>query len=163
MEKTIKIGKQEVRISNNISWAMIYRDQFGRDIIPALTPMIAAVFDVASGLIDDKGVINTADILRRLDGDKFLDAVIHLSGLEFVDFINIFWSMAKVLDDDIPEPKKWVREFSVFPLDEIMPAVALLIGKGMVSSKNWKRLANLLKTSQPLTLIQSSSQESKED
>lgn len=163
MEKTLKIGKSSIRLSNNISWAMIYRDQFGRDIIPALMPLLAAAFDIVSGLIDEDGVVNTADILRKVDGDKFLDAVIHLSGLEFVEFVNIMWCMAKAVDDDIPEPKEWVKQFDVFPLDEIAPAVATLIVKGLVTSKNWKRLTSLKVTSQPLTSIQLSSQDSNED
>lgn len=163
MEKTVKIGKKEVRLSNNISWAIIYRDQFGRDIIPAITPFFAALFDVVSGLIDDEGVINTADIFRRLDGDKFVDAVIHLSGLEFVEFINVLWSMAKAVNDDIPEPKIWVREFDTFPLDELAPTLFTMIGKGLVTTKNWKRLTSLKIASQPSTSTQLSSQDLNED
>lgn len=149
MEKTITIGSKEVRLSNNVGWAIAYRDQFGRDIIPALMPLLAAVLDVASGLIDDDGVLNTADILRRLDGDKIYDTVIHLSGLEFVDFLNIMWAMAKTADDAIPEPKKWVSQFDEFPLDEIAPAVGTLIVKGLVSSKNLERLKSLKRVNQP--------------
>lgn len=163
MEKTIKIGKKEVRLSNNISWAIIYRDQFGHDIIPTLMPLMAAAFDIISGLIDEDGVVNTTDILRKVDGDKFLEAVIHLSGLELVEFINIVWAMAKAVDDDLPEPKAWVKQFDSFPLDTIAPVVAQLIVKGLSTSKNWTRLTNLLKANQPLTSTPSSSQGSKED
>lgn len=100
MEKTIKIGDKEVRLSNNIGWTMTYRDQFNKDIVPAIMPLIAAVFDVISGLVNEDGVISTADILKKLDGDKMIDAVIHLSGLEFVEVINITWALAKEDDSD---------------------------------------------------------------
>lgn len=170
MEKTIKIGKQEVRLSNNVSWAIIYRDQFGRDIIPTLMPMLAGALDVVSGLagsIDANGRIELRDVLADLDGDKLIDAMIHLSGLEFVDFINITWAMAKACNDDIPEPRTWVRGFDNFPVDTIAPEVFRLVFRGLVSSKNLKRLKDLtneIKVIRPtLTPTQSSSPDSNED
>lgn len=164
MEKTIKIGEKEVRLSNNIGWTMTYRDQFNKDIVPAIMPLLVAIFDVISGLIDEDGVISSTDILRKLDGDKMLDAVIHLSGLELVEVINITWALAKEVDNSIPEPKIWVRQFDNFPLDEVVPAIFTLIAKGMMTSKNWERLKSLkVQTIQPLTSTQSYSQDLKED
>lgn len=148
MEKTIKIGKKEVRLSNNFSWAMIYRDQFGHDILVTLTPMMAAALDVTSGLLSEvsvDGKIERAALFRALDGDKFLDAIIHLGGFESVDIINIAWAMAKAADDDIPDPRTWIREFETFPLDTIVPELFSMALKGLVSSKNLKRLKDLAK------------------
>lgn len=168
MEKIIKIGKQDVRFSNNLSWAMIYRDQFGHDIIPTLTPMLAAFLDVVSGIASEVGLNGKADLeelLKIMDGDKLLDAVIHLSGLEFVELLNIAWAMAKAADDDIPEPKTWIRGFDTFPVDKVAPELFSMAFKGMVSSKNLKRLNELtkqIKVLQPLNSIQSSSLDSSE-
>lgn len=148
MEKTIKIGKKDVRLSNNFSWAMIYRDQFGHDILVTLTPMLAAALDVTSGLLSEvsvDGKIERAALFRALDGDKFLDAIIHLGGFESVDIINIAWAMAKAADDDIPDPRTWIREFETFPLDTIVPELFSMALKGLVSSKNLKRLKDLAK------------------
>lgn len=170
MEKTVKIGKQDVRLSNNVSWAIIYRDQFGHDIIPTLMPMLAAILDILSGMLSEYGEdkkVDALDLLKNMDGDKLLDAVVHLSGLEFVEFINITWAMAKVLNEDIPEPKVWVRQFDEFPVDTIAPELSSLIFKGLVSSKNLKRLKDLTKqirVVQPTsTSTPSSSQDSNED
>ena len=170
MEKTIKIGKKDVRLSNNISWAIIYRDQFNHDILPTLIPMAAAAIDIVSGFLrsaDDPTDVNVTDLLRNMDGDSLLDAVIHLGGLEFVELINITWAMAKALDDDIPDPKTWVRGFDEFPVDKIAPEVFSLAFKGIVSSKNVKRLKDLtkqIKVVQPKsTSTQSSSPDSNED
>lgn len=169
MEKTIKIGKKEVRLSNNFSWAMIYRDQFGHDILSTLTPMMAAILDVASGVFSEVGAngkVEVADLLSALDGDKFLDAVIHMSGFESVEIAYITWAMAKACDDDIPDPKTWIREFESFPMDTIVPEVFSLALKGLATSKNLKRLKDLtkqIKVVQPAsTLTQSSSPESNE-
>lgn len=171
MEKTIKIGKKEVRLSNNFSWAIIYRDQFGHDIISSLTPMFAAALDIVSGTLneaqDANGDIGVTDLLKVLDGDKLIDAVIHLSGFESVEIVYIMWAMAKACDDNIPDPKTWIRGFDEFPLDKIVPEVFTLAFKGLVSSKNLKRLKDVtkqIKVIQPeSTSTQSSSQDSNED
>ena len=170
MIKTIEIGNKEVTLSNNISWTMIYRDQFGHDIVSTLTPMLAAAMDLVSGFLENVGTtdgkIDSTEVLKNLDGDKVIDAIAHLSGLEMVDLIYITWAMAKAVDDSIPEPMRWARQFDAFPVDVIAPEVVKLAALGMVSTKNLKRLNDLrtsLKKVQPLTLTPSSSQDSNED
>lgn len=151
MIKTITIGDKEVRLDNNVGWAMVYREQFGTDIIPALMPLFASAMDIISELIKSTGKtkeIDVYEILKQMDGDALVNAAIHLSGFEFVDFINIVWALAKNADETIPEPKRWIRQFDEFPLDEIAPAVIKLIAAGVVSSKNMKRLSDLKITAQ---------------
>ena len=165
MIRTIEIGNKEVRLSNNIGWTMIYKDQFGHDIVSSLTPMLAAGLDLVSGFLSDVDTskpIDAVDLLKKIDGDVLIDAMAHLAGVELVDLINITWAMAKAMDDDIPEPKRWVKDFDEFPVDIIAPEVAKLAFKGMVSTKNLKRLMSLrekIKTIQPSTSTPSSSQE----
>jgi len=170
MEKTLTIGGKDVRLSNNLVWAMIYRDQFGRDIVPALTPLLAAVLDVVSGFVQESGgTITAADALKALNGDTLIDAVAHLSGFESVEIINVTWAMAKACNDDLPEPERWIRGFDSFPLDVVVPEVFSLAFQGMVSEKNLRRLKSLLKsvkakqTIRPLNSKKSSSQEQNED
>lgn len=168
MIKTITIGEKKVELDNNVGWAMIYKDQFGSDIIQSLVPLMAGALDIISGLVNETGKkenISISDILSLTDGDTFINAVAHLGALEFVDFLNITWALAKNADDTTPDPKTWIRQFDVFPVDEIAPEVARLIFTGMVSSKNLKRLNDLKKTVQlkESTSTPSSSQESNED
>ena len=167
MEKTIKIGKKSVRLNNNISWAIVYRDQFGRDIIPALMPLLASALDIISGLINETGKtedIELEDLAKLADGDALLNAVIHLGGFEFTDLICITWALAKCADEDIQAPREWIAQFDSFPIDVIAPEVFTLIFKGVVSSKNLKRLEDLKKRIQPTSIsTQSSSPDSKED
>ena len=170
MIKTIKVGKQDVVLDNNVGWTLIYRDQFGQDIIPSIMPMFASALDIISDMVknsDDttKDEISLKEILKASDGEALINAVIHLGSFEFVDFLNITWSLAKNADDSIPEPKIWLRQFEEFPVDVIGPEVVKLIFKGMVSSKNLKRLNVLTKTVQKTksTSIPSSSPEQNED
>ena len=152
MIKTIEIGDKKVTLDNNIGWAIEYRDQFGRDIIPALMPVLISGIDIVKGLLsslEDKKEIGVEELLEIAESDALVDALIHLSGLEFVDLINITWAMAKTADSGIPEPKYWVKGFSSFPTDIVAPEVVRLIVDGTVSSKNLERLRSQLMTIRP--------------
>lgn len=167
MEKTIKIGKKSVKLNNNVSWAIVYRDQFGRDIIPTIMPLFASALDIISGIINETGKtddIELTDLAKLADGDSLLNAAIHLGGFEFTDLICITWALAKCADEDIPAPREWIEQFEIFPVDVVAPEVFSLIFKGVVSSKNLKRLEDLKKRIQPkLISTQSSSPDSNED
>ena len=167
MEKTIKIGKKSVRLNNNVSWAIAYRDQFGRDIIPTIMPLFASALDIISGIINETGKtdeIELTDLAKLADGDSLLNAAIHLGGFEFTDLICITWALAKCADEEIDEPREWIKQFDTFPIDVVAPEVFSLIFKGVVSSKNLKRLEDLKKRIQPTSIsTQSSSPDSNED
>jgi len=172
MEKIIKIGDKDVRLTNNVGWMMTYRDQFNQDIVLSLTPLVASGLDIVSGIVAESitgDTLDTKKLLENLDGDTFIDALGHLAGFELTDVIKITWAMAKEADPDIPDPRRWVSQFDTFPLDEIVPKVARLAIRGMVSSKNLTRLKNLaetVKSLQPMNgqnLTQLFSQASNED
>lgn len=168
MEKNIKIGKQEVKLNNNAAWTMEYKDQFGKDIIPAIMPVLASMIEGVSSLIVEAGTdeIRIDTLASALEG-RSMDILLPMFQVEFVDtIINVTWAMAKAADEDIDPPKKWIRQFETFPLDIVAPTVYELIFKGFVSSKNLKRLKNLgtsLKNLQPSHSTISSSQDSSED
>lgn len=168
MEKIIKVGKQEVRLNNNVAWTMEYRDQFGKDIVPALMPVLASIIEGVSTIVSESGggTVTAADIADAVQG-RSMEVLLPLFQVEFVDtIINVTWAMAKVADENIEPPKKWVRQFEEFPLDVVVPAVYELVLKGFVSSKNLERLKMAsvsLKNLQPLRSTMSSSPDSKED
>ena len=168
MEKIIKIGKQEVRLNNNVAWTMEYRDQFGKDIVPALMPILASLMEGVSTIVSESGnsEISVADIADAIQG-RSMEVLLPMFQVEFVDtIINVTWAMAKAADENIEPPKRWVRQFEEFPLDVVVPAVYELVLKGFVSSKNLKRLKRAsasLKNLQPLHSTTSSSQDSNED
>ena len=167
MEKVIKIGKQEARLNNNVAWTMEYRDQFGKDIVPALMPVVASMIEGVSAVVGDTGTtdIKLEDLATALQG-RTMDVLLPMFQVEFVDvIINVTWAMAKAADETIAPPKQWVRQFDEFPLDIIGPAVYELVVKGFVSSKNLKRLKKIgkdLKALQPSHSTTSSSQDSSE-
>jgi len=168
VEKVIKIGKQEVRLNNNVAWTMEYRDQFGKDIVPALMPVIASMIEGVSTIVAETGKteISVSDIAEAVQG-RAMEVLLPMFQVEFVDVvINVTWAMAKAADENIAPPKQWVKQFETFPLDVVAPAVYDLVLKGFVSSKNLKRLKEIgasLKNLQPSHSTTSSSPDSNED
>jgi len=168
VEKVIKIGKQEVRLNNNVAWTMEYRDQFGKDIVPALMPVIASMIEGVSTIVAESGKteISVSDIAEAVQG-RAMEVLLPMFQVEFVDVvINVTWAMAKAADENIAPPKQWVKQFETFPLDVVAPAVYDLVLKGFVSSKNLKRLKEIgasLKNLQPSHSTTSSSPDLNED
>lgn len=153
MEKTIKLDSNtSIKVSNNIGWMIAYRDQFGQDIVPAITPVMSALLELSVDILEarEKGA-SAEDIFRALDPDAVRSALFSISGLEFVDFIHIVWAMAKAADDDIPEPAEWAKGLTSFPVDTIAPIIFELAYKCLLSSKNSKRLQTAMQTLKSLS------------
>lgn len=150
MIKTITIDEgQELTLSNNVGWLLVYKDQFGQDIVPSLIPILNAGIDLVYSIYTTTGGKLDKDSIAKLDTDVIEAALYKLAGFEMVDFLNVVWAMAKNADDKIPEPKKWLNQFEVFPMDLMIPAVFDLLYKGMVSSKNSTRLQELIGALKP--------------
>lgn len=171
MVQTVNIGGNELILSNRADWAIIYRDQFNHDIIPTVMPLLAGLMDILGGLLGQLEVnngkelqVNIGDLIQAVSSEGMFDALIHMSGFEYTELYNITWAMNKTAVNDIPEPKQWIRQFEDgFPLDEAGPVLFEMMAKGMMSSKNWKRLESLKMTLQPSILIQSSQPQQNED
>lgn len=155
MQKTVKWTqngvKNELTLDNNIGWMIAYREQFGRDIVPALIPVLNAGIDIIYGAVQAMKPGQKADLetIKSIDPDALHDAVLQASGIEAVDLINITWALAKNADEDIQEPREWVRQFEGFPLDIIGTAVFDLVFKSMISTKNWNRLRKSVEDLKP--------------
>lgn len=162
MEKIIKIGKQEVKLSNNVAWTMEYRDQFGKDIVPSIMPILGTVVETVATMASDGKELELAQLVSSLEG-RAMDILLPMFQVEFVDIvINVTWAMAKAADENIEPPKRWVRQFETFPLDVVMPTIFDMVLKGFISSKNLKRLGKIKESLQPSLSMTLSSQESKE-
>lgn len=166
MEKTVNLGEKKVKLNNSVGWTLIYRNQFGRDIVPSLMPILMSALDMVGGIIGEVGSKNTlglSEIAAVIGSDAYVDAMVHLSGIELTEILYIAWAMAKNADDTVEDPETWIKSLDTFPLDEMVPVLFDLIAKGFMSSKNLKRLQTMTESLKPSTSTQSSSQDSKED
>ena len=157
MEKTIVIDGKDVKLNNNGAWAIEYQDQFGKDILSVLLPLVASIAEgLAAVLAETKDDLSAKAIAEAIQGQT-MDILAPIYQAEVVDLVyNVTWALAKNADPEIPEPKRWIRQFDNFPLDVIVPEVYGIIMQGFTSSKNWTRLekikSDLAKTLQPLQL-----------
>lgn len=141
MIKTVKIDKDHsLTLSNNIGWMFIYRDQFGRDIVPTIVPVLNAGIDLIFAAYKATGGKIDKTILEKIDPDEVTSAMWSAAGIEAVDLLNIVWAMAKNADEGIPEPRLFFAGFDTFPVDVVFPAAFELLYKGLISGKNLKRL-----------------------
>lgn len=148
MEKTIVIDGKDVKLNNNGAWALEYQEQFGKDILPVMLPLIATMGEGFASIISEASgeKVTASELAGALQG-RTMDILLPLVQVEFVDMVyNVTWALAKNADQDIPEPKKWIRQFDTFPLDVVVPEVYGMIIQGFASSKNLKRLEELKKT-----------------
>ena len=148
--KTIKIDKDNsIKIDSSINWLLIYRRQFGRDILPDILPLISAGVDIAINMLGESEGETVQEKIANMDSDKVESAMLSLAGLELTTFLQIVWAMdanaRKKNGEDIIPFENWVEKQEEFPIDLIAPAVAGLLTRSMVSSKNLKRLQDLVK------------------
>ena len=148
MEKIITIGDKEIKVSNNVAWVMEYRDQFNKDVMEAMMPIISTLIESVSAIISESGTsgeIKVEDIASAIQGRSF-ELTLPLTQLGLTDsVVNVFWAMAKAADENIAPPKKWIRQFDEFPLDIIVPELGEMILTGFTSSKNLTRLRGMIK------------------
>lgn len=148
--KNIKIGKDNsIKIDSSINWLLIYRAQFGRDILPDVLPLISAGVDIAINMLGESEGETVQEKIANMDSDKLESAMLSLAGLELTTFLQIVWAMdanaRKKNGEEIVPFENWVEQQEEFPIDLIAPTVAGLLTKSMVSSKNLKRLQDLVK------------------
>jgi hypothetical protein len=163
--KNIKIDKDNsIKIDSSINWLLIYRAQFGRDILPDILPLISAGVDIAINILGESEGETVQEKIANMDSDKIESAMLSLAGLELTTFLQIVWAMdanaRKKNGEEIVPFENWVEQQEEFPIDLIAPAVAGLLTKSMVSSKNLKRLQDLVKMAKAENVTKSAQMES---
>ena len=122
IEKTVKIGEQEVRFRSSASVPRLYRIKFKRDIFKDLSRLEKSFKDNGSE-----------------DG-----SMMEIEDLEI--FENVAYIMAYHADPTIPGTiDEWLEQFEMFSIYEILPEILELWGTNLItdvqSKKNLKRAA----------------------
>ena len=122
IEKTVKIGEQEVRFRSSASVPRLYRIKFKRDIFKDLSRLEKSFKDKGSE-----------------DG-----SMMEIEDLEI--FENVAYFMAYHADPTIPGTiDEWLEQFEMFSIYEILPEILELWGTNLItdvqSKKNLKRAA----------------------
>ncbi|MFA6816537.1 MAG: hypothetical protein WCS73_09620 [Lentisphaeria bacterium] len=145
MRKKIEIDdNHSIELNSSMGWLFIYREQFGRDILPDLLPALETILELLKSCVKDISADGTGTIdFSAIDDDTISSAIIALSGAEIVTVLNIAWAMAKNADKSTGTPEEWADQFDCFPLDLILPEIMKIVISSSISSKNAKRLLTL--------------------
>lgn len=155
MIKRLEIEGKPVELNSSAGWLYVYRNQFGRDILPDIMPMIESLLTLALDFMKNSNAdeIGFEEMIEFADEDRMDDVFARLSGLETTTLLGIFWALAKNADRSIGQPEDYFNEFEILPLDEIVPAVIRLIIESSISSKNSQSLLNRLKSKKLSQLV----------
>ena len=116
LEKTVKIGEQEVRFRSSASVPRLYRIKFGRDIFKDLSKLEKSYKEKASE-----------------DGSSM-----EIEDLEI--FENVAYIMAFHADPTIPKTiDEWLEQFEMFSIYEILPEILELWGTNLITDVQSKK------------------------
>jgi len=121
MEKTIKISGKEVRLKNTGSFALRYKEQFGKNPISEIMGMLNVFKDIN---LESSDPLENMEQLRKIDFDVFY---------------NVVWALAKTADKSIASPMDWLDEFEEFPIMDILPEVMDMILQSFTSTMESKK------------------------
>lgn len=129
MIKTVQFGDKTVNFSTAFAWTFKYKAQFGRDAAKVLIPTVKKMQE------------------PDLSGDD--QAYMLYEELGFSGIAEIAWSMAALLDKNIPDPSVWVASFGDdFDSSELIDVVIDAIWSCFASKKS---MAPIPKTEQKKT------------
>lgn len=107
MEKTIPIGGQDVRFKTNGIALLIYKSQFGRDLIPDILKLVDA---------SKLGDLQNGDATR-----------VDISSFDISTLYDICWVFAKIADASIPPVLEWAGRFDAFPIIDVFKEIIPLL------------------------------------
>lgn len=139
MKRTFDFAGTPVELNSSMGWLLLYKEQFGHDILPDLMPAVDSVFGLGVDLIKevDMDEITVWELLQKLDKDMVSEALATASGLGATTMVQILWALAKNADPRIPGPIEWINSFDTVPLDKVFMPVLYLIVDSCLSKKKY--------------------------
>ncbi|WP_277220726.1 hypothetical protein [Peptoniphilus vaginalis] len=138
MIKTVMIDGKEVPFKVSASFPLVYKANFNTDILTLILPLLSEILE---GL-GDEAIVDGKVVITPLALSEMLKNVY---SLEYVDIMNLFWTLAKCADDSIPEPIKWFGQFDEFPMVDIGKEVFPMLFNSLISKKKLGNLATTKK------------------
>lgn len=149
MKTIIKIDDKPIEFNTSLAWVYVYKKQFGNDPLSVLLPTIKSATKALTNLIQAEQMAKKIDridqsvtafeMLTEVDIDEVFDA---LYEIEATDMLNILWALAANAKE-IAKPETWLKQFDIFPLDEIASELLPVLIKSVVSTKKLKALTKL--------------------
>lgn len=146
MQKTITIGGKDIIFKSSATFPIIFKNQFGYDILTILMPVISEILKGCDVFFEE---IKTENF--EIKPSIFGELLENVYSLEMVDLLNLIWAMAKSADKDIPEPLKWYDEFDEFPIYDVAKELAEILLPSLISKKKLMKIKQTLIKTKPQT------------
>lgn len=126
MLKTIKIDGKAVDFNITASFPLRFENQFNYDILQALLPTVAEIFEGIQGA-ENK--------------DEEVVAVLNnLMSLKLTDIQKLIWVFAKAADKEVPDIVDWYDSFNEFPMVDVVTELAPCLIDSLISKKKLDKL-----------------------
>lgn len=126
MLKTIQIDGKAVDFNITASFPLRFENQFNYDILQALLPTVAEIFEGIQGA-ENK--------------DEEVVAVLNnLMSLKLTDIQKLIWVFAKAADKKVPEIVEWYDSFNEFPMVDVLTELAPCLIDSLISKKKLNKL-----------------------
>lgn len=126
MLKTIKIDGKAVDFNITASFPLRFENQFNYDILQALLPTVAEIFEGIQGA-ENK--------------DEEVVAVLNnLMSLKLTDIQKLVWVFAKAGNKDVPEIVDWYDSFNEFPMVDVLKELTPCVVSSLISKKKLSTL-----------------------
>ncbi|MDY2986135.1 MAG: hypothetical protein SOR77_00735 [Peptoniphilus sp.] len=137
MEKVIEINGRQVAFKANAAFPLVYKNQFGKDILTIIMPIISELLKGADELMAKKETIKASDLGALLE---------NVYALELNDILSLIWTMAKIADPNIKEPLVWFSEFEEFPIFDVAKELLTILIPSLVTKKKLTKIMEAIKT-----------------
>lgn len=131
MEKVIKIDGKDVKFKAGASFARVYKNQFGYDILTKIMPLISEIIQGIDEIYED------LDGGKDIEVSQIGEVLESVYSLELIEINNIIWSMAKVADPEIDGPIEWERQFDEFPIFDIVSELMEIFIPSLITKKKF--------------------------
>lgn len=121
MLKTIKIDGKAVDFKITASFPIRFENQFNYDILQALLPTVAEVFE---------GVQNAST-----KEDEVTAVLNNLMSLKLTDIQKLVWVFAQTADKNIPEIVDWYDSFEEFPMFDVLKELIPCVISSLITKK----------------------------
>lgn len=135
MQKTLTIGGREVKFVCNASFPIVFKNQFGYDILTVIMPLISEVLE---GL---DSAMKAEEITPSVIGE----VLENVYSLELTDIMHLIWTLAKLGNKDIEDCEKWFASFEEFEIFDVAKELSDIVLPSLISKKKLMNLKKMIK------------------
>lgn len=130
MDRVIEIDGKEIKFRTSAAAPLIYRTQFGRDMIVDIRKIGEKIQKMKK---EAKKTGESDQTAEQITADEF-------SQLDLTTFVRIAYCFAKCADKTVPtDPFEWLDQFETFSIYKILPEILQMWAESEKSTSTPKK------------------------